>query len=52
MAFNPDVIQSINGFYSEHYLLAHFGRWDTNQTRPAKQHASLRLAAVLAGGNS
>ena len=52
MAFNPDIIQSINGFYSEHYLLALFARWDTNQTSPQKQHASLRLAAVLAGGNN
>ena len=51
MAFNPDIIQSINGFSSEHYLLALFARWDNNQTRPEKQHASLRLAAVLAGGN-
>ena len=51
MAFNPDIIQSINGFYSEHYLLALFACC-YNQTSPRKQHASLRLAAVLAGGNN
>ena len=52
MAFNPDIIQSINGFSSEHYLLALFARLDNNQTSPRKQHAALRLAAVLAGGNN
>ena len=52
MAFNPDIIQSINGFSSEHYLLAPFARWDTHHTIPQQHHASLRLAAVLAGGNN
>ena len=52
MAFNPDVIQSINGFYSEHYLLALldkdedmralFARWDTDPTSPAKRLEGLR----------
>ena len=52
MAFNPDIMRSINGFYSEHYLRALFARLDTNQTSHPKQHASLRLVAVLAGGNN
>ena len=52
MAFNPDIIQSINGFYSEHYLLALldkdedmralFERWDADPVSPAKQLEGLR----------